>query len=41
MIRARGDEKRRPRYTLRVPASVEKRVMSRLAIKPPRSKSAA
>jgi hypothetical protein len=33
-IRARGDEARRPRYTLRVPASVERRVMQRLSIKP-------
>ena len=41
MIRARGDDSRRPRYTLRVPASVEHRVMQRLSVKPTRGGKAA
>jgi len=34
MMRPRGDKSRRPRYLLRIPHSVAKRVFRQLAVKP-------
>jgi hypothetical protein len=35
LMRPRGDAKRRPRYLMRIPHSVERRVFAKLAVKRP------